>query len=173
MHYIVSKQTAMTHNREEVKKIREFIEKRDIAMLCTMENDEVRSRPMSTTDIDDQGNIWFFTNEFSDKVEELQSNPKVCLAYSKPQNNTYVSINGTASLVTDRKKMEEYYSPVTKAFFKDGLDDPKIALLKIEPYYAEYWDSNSSRMISFIKILAAAVSGKEYKGEGRHGELEL
>jgi general stress protein 26 len=160
------------HNQESLKKLKELVEEVKIAMLCTNQLDHIRSRPMSTAQFDDDGNIWFFTNDHSGKVDEVEGNHQICLAYSSPSKNSYVSISGDARVINDWAKMKELYNPAINAWFPKGLDDPNLALLKVTPLQAEYWDSSSSTMITLFQIAKAVVSGERYN-EGEHGKLEL
>lgn len=162
-----------TTHHTGIEKLKSYISNGDIAILCTLKNNQIHSRPMATSDIDDEGNIWFFTNEYSAKVEELeQNNHTVTLCYTDHGNSTYVCINGTATVVNDKAKMEELFNSMVKAFFPEGLDDPKLALLKVRPEHAEYWDSHSSSMVRFMGILGSALTGEKYT-KGEHGEIDL
>lgn len=162
----------MTTSKENIDKLKELVKDVRTAMLCTRHEDHIHSRPMGTADIDDEGNIWFFTNEFSGKANQIEQEPKVCLAYSHPGKSTYVSILGDAEIVEDKAKMKELWNPLIKAWFPEGLDDPKLALLKVNPYEAEYWDASSSKMVNFFKIAVAAVSGGK-TDVGEHGKISL
>ncbi|MEX8548339.1 MAG: pyridoxamine 5'-phosphate oxidase family protein [Mucilaginibacter sp.] len=158
---------------DQLKFLKDKIEDVRIAMLVTVnQNHEIHARPMGTADVDAQGNIWFFTNEYSSKVDEVSHENKVVVTYSNPNNNTYLSIKGTASLVDDREKMKQLWNPIIKAFFPDGLDDPKLTLLKIDTQEAEYWDSNSSKMVVGFQMLKAAITGEKYD-QGDHGKIQL
>lgn len=158
---------------DQIKFLKDKIEDVRIAMLVTVNaNHEIHSRPMGTAEVDEEGNIWFFTNEFSPKVSEISHENKVVLAYSNPSNNTYLSIKGTASLVDDKEKMKKLWNPIIKAFFPDGIDDPKLTLLKIDTEEAEYWDSNSSKMVVGFQMLKAVITGGRYN-QGDHGKIEL
>jgi general stress protein 26 len=143
-----------------------------IAMLCTNQGDHLRSRPMSTARFDNDGNIWFFTNEHSGKADEVGGDHQICLAYSSPSKNTYISISGEGRIVQDWSKMKELYNPALNAWFPRGLDDPNLALLKVTPFQAEYWDSSSSRMVTLFQMAKAIVTGEKYD-EGRHGKVNL
>ena len=156
----------------EVKKLRNLIDEVNIAMLVTKHEDHLHSRPMATSDVDDDGNIWFFTNEFSGKIDQLEKDPHVLVSYANPANNTYVSVRGIASLITDKSKLQELYTPVLKAWFPEGLDDPKLALLKVTTEQAEYWDGSSNKMVTFFNILKAVVTGEKYDS-GNHGKINL
>ena len=124
--------------QESIEKLKGLTESIDFAMLTTFANNKLRSRPMSTQEMDENGNLWFFTSEDTHKVEEIEANPQVNVAYSKPDDNTYVSVSGTASVSKDRAKIEELWSEIYKAWFPKGLDDPKLCLLKIQVEEAEY-----------------------------------
>ncbi len=162
----------METQQSGLEKLKGFISAGDIAMLCTLQEEEIHSRPMATSEIDEAGNIWFFTNEYSPKVDEVQNNQNITLCYSDHSDSTYVSIKGTGWLVIDRSKMEELFNPMVKAFFPKGLDDPRLALLKVVPKTAEYWDSPSSSMVRFMGILGSALTGEKYD-RGEHGKIEL
>ncbi len=158
---------------EQIKFLKDKIEDVRIAMLVTVNaNHEIHSRPMGTADLDEEGNIWFFTNEYSSKVDEISHENKVVVTYSNPSNNTYLSIKGTASLVDDREKMKKLWNPIIKAFFPDGIDDPKLTLLKVDTQEAEYWDSNSSKMVVGFQMLKAVITGERYD-QGDHGKIQL
>ena len=159
-------------NQESIKKLKELVDEVRIAMLCTSQDDQLRSRPMSTAQFDDEGNIWFFTNEHSGKADEVSESHQICLAYSSPSKNSYISISGSARIVNDWAKMKELYNPAIKAWFPEGLDDPNLALLKVTPSEAEYWDSSSSKMVTLFQMAKAIVTGEKYD-EGQHGKIEL
>ena len=113
------------------------------AMLTTYSNTNgFRARPAGTADVDNEGNIWFFTNEYALNVDEISVENTVSLTYSDPHNHTYLSILGKADLVDDKARMIALWTPFIKAFFQEDLDDPKLTLLRVKPVKAEYWDSD-------------------------------
>ncbi|HEY1025152.1 MAG TPA: pyridoxamine 5'-phosphate oxidase family protein [Sphingobacteriaceae bacterium] len=161
-----------SNDQDGLNKLKELVEEVRICMLCTRHRDHINSKPMSTSKVDPNGDIWFFTDELTEKVEQVESNPQVCLAYSDPSRNTYLSISGTAGIVHDQNKLQELWNPVLKAWFPAGLDTPNVALLKVSPDHAEYWDSSSSKMVVFFNAVKAAVTGDRYD-EGDHGKINL
>ncbi len=48
--------------------------------------------------------------------------------------------------------MEELWRPAYRAWFPQGLDDPPLALLKMDVEQAEYWDMLSSTMVSLLEL---------------------
>lgn len=143
------------------------------AMLTTFTTIKgFHARPMGTADIDADGNIWFFTNEYSAKAKEISVDNKVGVTYADSGTNTYLSIKGTAVLVDDREKMKTLWNPFISAFFPDGINDPKLILLKVETTDLEYWDSSSSKIVVLFNMLKANLLGKQYD-EGEHGKVKL
>ena len=161
-----SRTESLQYLQDKIKEVR-------TAMLTTYNEEKgFNSRPMGTADVDADGNIWFFTNEYSPKVSEISVENTVSLTYSDPKNHTYLSIVAEASLVDDKEKMKALWNPFVQAFFPKGLDDPKLTLLKIQPTDAEYWDSNSSSMVVLFNMFKAAITGNQYD-EGKHGKIDL
>ena len=152
----------MHHNREEsIKKIQELTEGIDFCMLTTMDNGILRSRPMSTQEFEFDGDLWFFTSDNTHKIEEIEKDNRVNVAYSNPDDNVYLSISGRAEVVKDRAKIEELWSPVLKAWFPEGLDDPHLCLLKIPVEQAEYWDAPNSTIVQLFGMVKAIATGQE------------
>lgn len=163
----------MHRNREEaVGKIRELTEGIDFCMLTTNDGGVLRSRPMSTQQSDFDGDLWFFTSEDTHKVEEIEKDNRVAAAYSNAGKNTFVSVSGRASNSKDRAKMEELWSPILKAWFPDGLDDPKLCLLKVEAEQAEYWEGSSSTLVQLFGMVKAIATGQE-ADYGENKKLKL
>ena len=162
----------MTPQRREddLQKLRELVKDIDFCMLTTVaENGDLHSRPMSSNgDIDSAGALWFFTSASAHKVHEIEKLPKVNVSFADPDNQHYVSISGTAQLVRDRNKIDELWRPEFKMWFPNGKDDPDVALLRVSPEKAEYWDSPASTIGYVLNFVSSWVSGKEADaGENR------
>ncbi|MES2734605.1 MAG: pyridoxamine 5'-phosphate oxidase family protein [Bacteroidota bacterium] len=154
-----------------LKDLLEKISNIRIAILTTVdENGVLRSRPMASIDIDADNNIWFFTKEDSEKIEEVNHYAQVSLAYADIDNQTYVSISGTGSISRDKEKMQELWNPMVKAWFPKGLEEPNIALLQVKIHEAEYWDANASRMVRLYHLAKALLTGERYDG-GEHKQV--
>jgi general stress protein 26 len=160
-------------NEKNIALLKDMIEDVRICMFTTLsDKDEFSSRPMGTAKVEEDGSIWFFTNEYSLKTKEISKENQVTLGYSNPATNTYVAVNGKAELVDDQAKKEAYFSAPIKAWFPDGVEDPRLILIKVEPISAEYWDSNSSKMVVAFNMLKAIVTGSTYD-EGTHDKISF
>ena len=154
----------MTHETDDVTKLAKLIHGIRVAMLTTREDDgTLRSRPMQTQDQEFDGTLWFFTPASSHKVAEVDHEHQVNLSYAEPGENRYVSVSGTATLVRDRAKIDQLWSPVLKAWFPKGKDDPDVALLKVEVTKAEYWDAPSSTLVKLVGFTKAVLTGRQYR----------
>lgn len=155
------------------KKLKAMAEDIQFCMFCTIGyNGQISSRPMTTNEVDEEGNIWFFTNKLSEVSIEADQKNDVCLAYACPSSNDYLSVTGIASIVLDKAKIKELWKSAYKVWFPEGVDDPELALIKVTPVNAEYWDSTSSKMVVLFSMVKAALTGTRYD-EGEHGKLKL
>jgi general stress protein 26 len=154
----------------EFEKLCEMIKDIDFCMLTTVdENDELHSRPMSLNgDVDEEGNLWFFTSSNSHKASEIERTPNVNVSFVDTSDQRYVSISGTAQLVHDRDEIKELWKPVLKAWFPDGPDQPDVVLLKVKMTKAEYWDGPSSTISQAVSFVSAILTGKQVElGENK------
>lgn len=158
--------------QESIEKLKGMLEGIDFAMLTTIAGGKLRSRPMSTQEMDEHGDLWFFTSDETHKVDEIEKDDRVLVAYSAPDDNTYVSVFGHAKIVRDQAKIDELWNPVHKAWFPEGKDDPHLCLLKITIEEVEYWDSPNSKLVELAGFVKALVTGQEADG-GDYGKIKL
>ncbi len=158
--------------QESVEKLKNLTEGIDFCMMTTINGGQLRSRPMSTQEMDESGDLWFFTSDQTHKVDEIEKDNRVNLAYSKPDDNTYVSIVGHGEINKDRAKIEELWNPILKAWFPKGLDDPTLCLMKVTVEEAEYWDSPNSTIVQIVGFVKALATGEKANG-GEHGKISL
>lgn len=133
----------------EQKHLSSLISGIKVAMLTTIGPDgSLRSRPMATLQSSFDGTLWFFTNADSPKVDEVQLEQHVNVSYDDCDTHHYVSISGRATLVQERQKLEELWTPGLLKWFPHGLQDPQLALLRVEADSWEYWDCEVASMVT-------------------------
>ncbi len=160
-------------SEDAVKKFKDLVESVNICMFTTLDDSRnIFSRPMSTVKIDDEGNAWFFTNEYSEKIQEVSGDNSVTLIYAHPGKNVYVSVRGSCTIIVNRKQIQELWNPLLKAWFPLGVDDPKLCLIKVTTEDAYFWNSHSSKMVVYFKMLKA-IANKERYEEQDSGKLKL
>ena len=155
-------ETKNLYDKEAIKKLKEMVDDITTCMFCTeVENVPFKTRPMATVDVDDEGNLWFFSNKSSDKNDEIKDNSTVQLLYAKNSDSHFLTVTGKTQIVWDKEKIDELWTPTMKAYFQDGKDDPNISLLKIRPEEAHYWDTINGKMITILKMATSAVTGAQ------------
>lgn len=141
----------------DLEKLNDVMEPFDTAMLVTRRGEEMRSRPMAIAEASDDGHVWFLTGSDSGKIDELSANPSVNVVMQSDRR--YLSLSGTARAVTERDRIEALWSPVSRAWFADGPDDPDVLALEIVPDFAEFWDLTGVKgMKTVVQIGAAMLS---------------
>lgn len=146
----------MTDDQDDRAKVTELVSRAHSAMLTTMtpEGDHV-SRPMGVQESEYDGDLWFFADENSDKIRQIQAHPQVNVSLSNDKNSEWTSIAGTAEIVHDRAKAEQLWAKPLEAWFPDGLDTPGLVLIKVHGDTAEYWDAANSKVKQLLGMRRA------------------
>ncbi|HEY5825172.1 MAG TPA: pyridoxamine 5'-phosphate oxidase family protein [Cyclobacteriaceae bacterium] len=166
-------ETKIENSTEAIDKLRDLVNDVTVCMFTTVDdNGAVTTRPMTTIDCDEDGNLWFFTNEFGEKILEGCYDNNVYLIYSHPGKNTYFHVTGTSNVIVDRIKIEKLWKPILKAWFPQGIADPKLCLIKVITEEAKYWNSTSNKMVVFYNMVKAIAKKEKYE-EGEVGTLNL
>lgn len=158
---------------EGLAKIEELIEGIHICMMTTVAKDgSMDSRPMGVPSGEKgkfDGTLWFLTRGSSEKVNEVQSDQHVTLTFAEPKVSKYVTLKGKGSTSSDRTKIKELWSPIYKAWFPGGEDDPDIAVMRVNVSAADYWQASASKLVVMAKYVTAAVTGGSVAvGESGH-----
>ena len=160
-------------SNEAIKKLEALVQEVGTCMFISSgKTARQNTRPMAVVDIDSQGNLWFFTNKFSNKVNDIAENSQVQLVFAHPARSVFIDIHGRASVETSPQYIAEKWTPLVKAWFPEGKDDPAICLIKVKADEAHYWSVEGSKVGAMAKIAISAVTGKKLK-EGVHGELHF
>ena len=161
-------------NEEALAKLKKLVEEIRVCMFITNADDAVdHTRPMSVLSIDDDGKLWFFTDIRSIKVEEISKARQVHLTFAHPGKESYLDLWGMSHVVTDRNLVKEKWSPLVKAWFPAGADDPNLALLHVHPERCYYWDAETGKMIQFLKMAVGAATGNPRISDGAQGNLKI
>lgn len=155
----------------------------EIAMFTTRRADgHLVSRPMATQARTEGADFWFVTDVETHKLDELETDPHVNLAFYRDRTREWVSVSGTAHVSRDRAKIRELYRPDWRAWFGDeggerdgGPDDPRIALILVDAHSVVYLKSDRPQPLVLFDVAKAIVTGQPPKtGDLRHvGEGEL
>ena len=64
-------------------------------------------------------------------------------------------------------------SPLMKAYFPAGKDDPDLVLVRIDVYKAEYWDVKESQPVQLFKMAKAIAKGERAHDLGEHATITM
>ena len=117
-------------------------------------------RPMNVRKVDDEGVLWFLSASDSHKNQELDRTSEVVLLFQGSTHSDFLQLSGIASVSRDPEKIKELWEPVLKTWFTEGVDDPRITVIKVVPDQGHYWDNKHGNMVAGIKMMIGAISGK-------------
>lgn len=161
-------------NQEALDKIKELVDHTKVCFFTThLDESPLPTRPMHTQQVDDEGTFWFFSDAESEKNFEIKNDSRVQLLYANPDKAEFMSVYGHAMVSHDRAKIDELWSPMAKAWFKNGKDDPSLSVIQVIPDEAYYWDTKHNKMVSLLKILTSIVSDSRSNDDGVKGRLKI
>jgi len=127
-----------------------------VALLTTVDPDgHFHTRPVQTLEVEADRTLWFFTDWSSPKVIELHHDVRVSLGYADPGKKTYVAVTGSGRLIRDVQKAKQIWSIEQRAYYPDGPEDVRLALLRVTIERAEYWIAPGP--VSYLIAAATAV----------------
>ncbi len=169
----MNKPDSITETRS---RLTELIKDIRFAMFTTRHGDgRLHSRPMTTRlpIDDDDRRLWFFASRSGEPVADIARDSAVNISYADPGEDHYVSVSGNATLVEDMARKNELWSTLVEAWFPGGVDDPDLALVKVDIAQAEYWDVKTNKAMQLFKMAKAAVTGDKPDDLGDHGKVRV
>ncbi|HUP88689.1 MAG TPA: pyridoxamine 5'-phosphate oxidase family protein [Longimicrobiales bacterium] len=151
---------------KKIEELYELIEGIEIAMFTTRREDgQLVSRPMATQARSEGADLWFATDLQTHKMDELRFDEHVNVSYYKDASREFVSVSGTARVVTDRNKIIELWRPDWKAWFSGTgehagtANDPRIALIAVEAESVMYMKNDKPRPVVAFEVVKAIMTG--------------
>lgn len=113
----------------------------DFCMMITQDGrNTYHSRPMSNNGkVEYDGKSWFFTYDDSNKVKQIETDPKVSLVYQTDEM-LFIECYGHASIIKQKKLLEEKWVDGLSRWFPNGVETPGICLIKVEASRVSFWD---------------------------------
>jgi general stress protein 26 len=137
------------------------------AMLTTRRQDgRLVSRPMATQKREPIADLWFVADIESHKMDELDHDPHVNVAYLDSRSWEWVSVSGTAAISTDRATIRRLHQPDWKAWFgaidevrNGGPGDPRLALILVDADNVFYMKQEKSKPMVLFEVAKAMITG--------------
>lgn len=142
----------------QMKELWEHIEDIKVGMLTSQTGNQLHARPMHNVQDEFHGQLYFFTRMDSEKTDEINQHPQVCISYADADDDTYVSFTGTARIKRDQALINKYWNAFTAAWFPEGKDSPQVGLVEIDVQKAELWDTDKGTVAQLYQIAKANVT---------------
>jgi len=145
-----------------IDKVREMVDAAKTCFFCTriQTGKPFETRPMAAQKVDEQGAIWFLSADDSHKNQEVALDNQVQLLFQGDPNTDFLSVYGKATVSRDKAKIKEFWNPILKTWFTEGVDDPRITVIKVDIESGYYWDAKHGKAVAFMKMVAGAIMGK-------------
>jgi len=137
--------------------------KSDMTMMLGLDGvEDGHARPMTAQIENDGGPIWFFTSRDNGIVRQLGQGDRAIATFTSKGHDLFATIHGSLHLDNDRATIDRLWNRYVAAWFEGGKEDPKLALLRLDPEQAEIW-LDASSIFAGIKMLLGADPKEEYK----------
>ncbi|HEX2336196.1 MAG TPA: pyridoxamine 5'-phosphate oxidase family protein [Hyphomicrobiaceae bacterium] len=145
--------------------------KSDMTMMLGLDGvEDGHARPMTAQVEADRGPIWFFTARDNALVQNLANGDRAIATFTSKGHDLFATLHGSVRFDNDRAVIDRLWNRYIAAWYEGGKDDPKLALLRLDPERAEIW-LDASSLVAGIKMLFGVDPKADYKD--RVAELRL
>jgi general stress protein 26 len=153
------------------KKFWDELESSPFVMLGLQGVDDSFTRPM-TAQVDGEGDnrkIWFFAAQSEDLVKRLDRSNRAIATFAAKGHGLFASISGALVLDNDRAVIERLWNPMIASWYKDGKDDPDLALIRFDADKADVWEAQlgSTLKAALVRLISREDPGKRHQDEHR------
>lgn len=152
----------------KIEDLRELVDGIEVAMMTTRRADgHLVSRPMQTQKRQEIADFWYVTDVDTNKLDELEHDPHVNLAFYRDGSREWVSVSGTARISQDRDLIRRLHEPDWRAWFGDeggerdgGPDDPRLALVLVDAHSVSFLKLDKPRVVAMFEVAKGLVTGQ-------------
>ncbi|MBA3696338.1 MAG: pyridoxamine 5'-phosphate oxidase family protein [Methylotenera sp.] len=155
-----------------IDKIKQIVNKHKTCFFCTSISSGSHTRPMSVQQVDNEGNLWFLSAEDSHKNLEVAEDSTVKLYFQGSEHSEFLQLDGVATISRDKEKIKELWEFVIRTWFTEGIDDPRITVIKVDPTAGYYWNTKHNSAIAGIKMFFGALT-KTTLDDSIEGKLQV
>jgi len=167
-------ETLHLSGQEAIDKVRELLKHFRSAMMVTSRNGTIHSRPIGlqgeASDFD--GVLWFFADRDSRKIAEIAIDSSLSLLFQNDDDSAYMHLFGKATVIDDMAKKQELFTPLLKTWFPEGVDDPRMTMIRFDADRGDFWDSPGGVLQVLAAFTKSIVTGNRGQG-GEMGEVKL
>jgi general stress protein 26 len=114
--------------------------------------------------------LWFMSNWFADKLDEIALDPNVNVSFYRDRTREWVSVSGSAIISRDRNLIRGLYQPDWKAWLGDeggandgSPEDPRIALILVSAQSVTYSKKDRPTPMVLFSLAKAMITGEPPK----------
>jgi general stress protein 26 len=134
---------------EELKKVAMLMSKIDFCMMQTFREGGVDCRPMSNnSEVEYDGDSWFFSYSDTDKIAELEQDNRVHLTFTDPSGPSFIAVWGTGAVIEDVDLKKELWQKQLEKWFGDkGPEDKEVTLIKVTANKIRTWGKVGEQLL--------------------------
>jgi general stress protein 26 len=157
-------------NDQEIKEKFWLALNKDMTMFLGLANGEDgHARPM-TAQLEKSGwdgdvyhgPIWFFTSTDNGLYQQIGAHgPRAMAHFVSKGHDVWATVHGNFTTTQDQATIDRLWNRFVAAWY-EGREDPKIALIRLDPEDAQIWIDASS-FVAGIKMLIGIDPKEDYK----------
>jgi len=156
------------NDTDTTRSLDRVLEGQRFAMVTIAGPRGLRSRPLTLLEQEDAV-LRFLVSKQSEWVQDLAGPmASVQVSFADPGDNTYVALQGHATVDESRDTVQRLWNPAAEAFF-EGPDDPNAVALECAINDGEWWDGPSTKVGMVVSLVKRAVTGDE---PGQSGSVD-
>ena len=145
-------------------------------MLGLQDVEDSRTRPMTAQiDVPDGGDkenggpLYFFASRTEHLVTAMGQSHRAVATYAAKGHKLFAHIHGTLNLSNDRAVIDRLWNPIIASWYKDGKDDPDLALIRFDADEANIWkeETGATLKAAAMKALFDVDPGKDHEKDNR------
>jgi len=122
-------------------------------MLGLNGSSDALGQPMTAQTEGDHGPIWFFTTKTNTLVEALSESHEAIATYTSKRHDLFASVHGRLTVDNDDATIDRLWNPHVEAWYEQGRNDPKLALLRLDTQSAQLWLGGSSIGAAIMRLI--------------------
>ncbi len=83
--------------------------------------------------------LYFLTNKYSHKAEQIKNNKNTCLYYFNPETRRAMTLFGDVEVISNQKEKEKFWMDEWKNFGYTGKEDETYCVIKFTPRIYKYY----------------------------------
>ena len=149
-------------------------------MLGLQGVEDSRTRPMTAqidipygADDEDGGQIYFFGARSEHLVKGLDGEHRAVATFASKGHGLFAHVHGTLAIDNDRAVIDRLWGPVIDSWYRQGKDDPDLALLRFDTEQADIWEADAGSTLKAVLVkLVGRDPGKDHQKDNR-AEVQL